>query len=174
MSSVVVVPYSAEWPAHFTAIREELIAAFSPIAVAIEHTGSTAVPGLSAKPVIDVLLGARVLTEIETRITALCDLGYEYVTKYEGAFPMRRYFVKSAPGSLRVHLHAVERSSMFWHEHVAFRDALRGDAALRDRYQALKLQLAADFAADKAAYSTAKGPFIQSVLAALPGRGQEG
>ncbi len=78
---------------------------------------------------------------------------------------MRRYFVKPAATSLRVHLHAVELGSLLWQEHLAFRDALRTDATLSSRYQSLKLRLAEEFAADKSAYTVAKGPFIRSVLA---------
>ncbi len=165
MPSVVVSPYSAEWPECFLAIRDELNAVFSPMAVAIEHIGSTSVPGLAAKPVIDVLLGAPSLAEVESKIEPLGGLGYAYIQKYEEMLPTRRYFVKSAAGSLRIHLHAVERGSRIWQEHLAFRAALRSDPTLRARYQSLKLQLAQEFADDKAAYSAAKDPFIQSILA---------
>lgn len=171
MSTVVVSPYSAEWPSCFRVIREELLAVISPIAVTVEHIGSTSVPGLAAKPVIDVLLGARSLAEVESNIEALGDLGYAYVKKYEDVLPMRRYFVKSPAASFRVHLHAVELGSHLWLEHLAFRDALRSDPALRARYQSLKLQLAHAFADDKAAYSAAKDPFVQSVIAAVLERG---
>lgn len=169
MSSVVVSPYSLAWPRYFLAIRDELSAVFSPLAVAIEHIGSTSVPGLAAKPVIDVLLGARSLAEVESRIEPLAALGYAYVRKYEEALPMRRYFVKSPAASFRIHLHAVERGARIWQQHLAFRDALRSDPALRERYRSLKLQLAQTFADDKAAYSAAKDPFIQSVLADVCG-----
>jgi GrpB-like predicted nucleotidyltransferase (UPF0157 family) len=167
MSRVVVSPYSAEWPIRFDAIREELHRGFAAVVVAVEHIGSTSVPGLAAKPVIDVLLGARTLAEIESKIGALDALGYVYVPKYERELPMRRYFVKLSAESLRIHLHAVEQGSRIWREHLAFRDALRADAGLRSRYQALKLRLAETHAEDKSAYTSAKDPFIRDVLAAL-------
>ena len=162
----VVSPYSAEWPDLFCGIREELFDVFSPLVVAIEHIGSTSVPGLAAKPVIDVLLGAQSLRDIESRIGPLGERGYAYVSKYEREIPMRRYFVKPPGASLRVHLHGVELGSRIWREHLAFRDALRGDADLRAQYQTLKLRLAEEFAGDKSGYTDAKGPFIQSVLVA--------
>ena len=171
MSTVVVSPYSAEWPKCFLAIRDELSAVFSPMAVTIEHIGSTSVPGLAAKPVIDVLLGAPSLADVESKIEALGVRGYVYVKKYEDVLPMRRYFVKAPAASFRVHLHAVERGSRISQEHLVFRDALRSDPALRARYESLKLQLAQAFADDKAAYSAAKDPFVQSVIAAVLGRG---
>lgn len=150
----------------FRDIREELLGVLSPLVVAIEHIGSTSVPGLAAKPVIDVLLGAQSLTYIESRIDPLGERCYAYVSKYEREIPMRRYFVKPADASLRVHLHGVEIGSPIWREHLAFRDALRGDPDLRLQYQTLKLRLADEFADDKSAYPGAKGPFIRSVLEA--------
>ena len=163
----VVSPYSAEWPGFFRGIREELLDVFPPLVVSIEHIGSTSVPGLSAKPVIDLLLGAQSLTDIESRIDPLGQRGYAYVSKYEREIPMRRYFVKPPGVSLRVHLHGVEIGSPIWREHLAFRDALRGDPDLRLQYQTLKLRLAEEFADDKSAYTDAKGPFIRAVLAAV-------
>lgn len=162
----VVSPYSAEWPDLFRGIREELLGVFSPIVVVVEHIGSTSVIGLAAKPVIDVLLGAQSLTDIESRIGPLGEHGYAYVSKYEREIPMRRYFVKPPTTSLRVHLHGVEIGSPIWREHLAFRDALRGDADLCLQYQTLKLRLAEEFSGDKSGYTDAKGPFIRSVLAA--------
>lgn len=167
MSTVVISPYSAEWPRHFRAVREELLAVFAPAAIAVEHVGSTAVPGLAAKPVIDVLLGAGALADVEAKIARLGERGYAYVPKYERELPLRRYFVKPAAALPRIHLHAVELGSRFWREHLAFRDALRADPALRTGYEALKLRLARKFADDKSAYTEAKGPFIRSAVAAV-------
>lgn len=164
MPAVVVQPYSADWPRHFDAVRNELRGVFTSVDVAIEHIGSTSVPALAAKPVVDVLIGAPSLAHIEHRITLLSALGYEYVAKYEAELPMRRYFVKSPMLSPRIHVHAVVTGSTIWREHLAFRAALRTNAALRSEYQELKLQLAARFADNKAAYTEAKDPFIKAVL----------
>lgn len=120
-----------------------------------------------AKPVIDVLLGSASLRDIELRIDSLGAAGFEYVSKYESEIPMRRYFVKQPANSLRIHVHGVVEGSDLWLKHLAFRDALRNDAALREEYQALKLRLAREFAQDKAAYTDAKAPFIRSVLASI-------
>ena len=174
MPTVILTPYSPDWPNQFHAIREELLSAFAPTVVTIEHIGSTSVPGLAAKPVLDVLLGASSLADIESKIKPLSEIGYSYVPKYEREIPMRRYFVRSSATSLRVHLHAVELDSRIWQEHLAFRDRLRADANLRSEYQALKLRLAEEFADDKAAYTAAKGPFIQAVLANVFARSDAG
>lgn len=165
--SFVVAPCSPAWPQLFIARRDELRGAFASTPVEIEHIGSTAVPGLSAKPVIDILVGATSLADIEDRIPALQDAGYAYVSKHETVIPMRRYFVRSNPDCLRVHVHGVVRGSDLWNDHLAFRDALRADAALRRRYESLKLELARQYAHDKSAYTDAKGPFILETMAAL-------
>ena len=166
MSAVVLLPWSDAWPAYFQTIRAELTDAFAPDAVAVEHIGSTSVPGLAAKPVLDVLLGTRSLAEIEANISRLEALGYDYVARHEKVLPERRYFVKAPTDALRVHVHGVVQGSSIWRAHIAFRDALRTDADLCARYQILKIKLAAEHAADKTAYTDAKAPFIQSVLAA--------
>lgn len=165
MSRIVISEYSKDWPAAFTREHDLLVQAFDPIAVTVAHIGSTAVPGLVAKPVIDILLGAASLAAIESRIGQLDAIGYGYITKYERDIPLRRYFVKNCAPTCRVHLHAVQRGSRVWNDHLAFRDILRSDSAVRSQYEALKVGLADEFAQDKAAYTAAKDPFIKAALA---------
>jgi GrpB-like predicted nucleotidyltransferase (UPF0157 family) len=170
---VVVAPASSDWPLAFEAVRREILRAFDGEAVAVAHAGSTAVPGLDAKPIIDVLLGAASLSTIEAHIGALAREGFAYVPEHEDAMPMRRYFVRAADaasGRLRVNLHAVVEGSTFWREHLAFRDALRADASLVARYAALKHALAARHRHDRPAYTDAKAPFIRAVVDAATGR----
>ena len=167
ISTVHIAAYSPQWPQVFAQLRGRLLRAFAGEAATVEHIGSTAVPGLSAKPVIDVLLGAASLAVIEARIEALAAQGFEYIPKHERVLPQRRYFVARPPGGLRVHLHGVVEGEPLWRAHLDFRDALRSDAQLRARYLALKRRLAAEHADDKAAYTEAKGPFIREVLAML-------
>lgn len=162
--AVVIESYSPQWPLQFERERERLVAAFAGDLVQVEHIGSTAVPGLGAKPVIDILLGAASLAAIEARIAALGAIGYRYVPEFEATLPQRRYFSKPAGAGAAVHLHAVESGGTFWREHVAFRDALRRDGALRDGYLALKQRLALQFGSDRAGYTDAKAGFIRAVL----------
>ena len=165
MSAVIVAPYCPQWPLRFAEVRAELLAAFASSAIEVEHIGSTAIPGLAAKPIIDVLLGANELAIIESKISTLGDLGYEYISKYQGEFPNRRYFVRPAGSSPRVNVHAVALGSTFWQEHLTFRNVLRSDASLVAQYEQLKLRLATKFAHDRPSYTEAKAPFIQAVLA---------
>jgi GrpB-like predicted nucleotidyltransferase (UPF0157 family) len=165
MNAVVLSPYSNLWPDQFERIREDMLRVFADESIDVQHIGSTSVPGLCAKPVIDALLGAQSLAKIEAKIEALQALGYRYVSKYEDELPMRRYFVRDAGCErLRIHLHGVVRDANLWREHLAFRDALRVDAALRDRYARLKTELAERYAHDKSAYTDAKAPFIRDII----------
>src|SRR5882672_7534112 len=92
--SVVIVPHSSVWVVEFERERQALLSAFAPRQFIIEHIGSTAVRGLPAKPIIDIMLGAATLSEIEACTNEICSLGYEYIAEYECEIPERRYFVK--------------------------------------------------------------------------------
>ena len=169
--AVVVMPWSSGWQTAYARVREELLPWFPPGSVRIEHIGSTAVDGLCAKPVLDLLLGAPALAVIETAIPALAALGYDYIRRHEQELPERRYFVRPADdgrGRMRVHLHGVVEGSPIWRQQLHFRDSLRADPELCGQYAALKRQLAEVHAADKSAYQAAKAPFIQAVLAGAP------
>ena len=163
-SSVEIVSYRADWPRVFEAERTALAGIFPPSAFRIEHVGSTAVPGISAKPIIDILVGAGSLAEIEARIPAMEALGYQYVPEHEAVLPQRRFLGKPKVHPRRFHVHAVEIDNRFWAEHLLFRDALRADRGLAADYSALKIELAARFGDDREAYTDAKAPFIRAVL----------
>ncbi len=165
MQSVTLVPYQSLWPAQFGEVAAELALSFAGVPARIEHIGSTSVPGLCAKPVLDVLLGVRDLSAVETHAGALASLGYAYRPEYEVEIPHRRYFVRPEGRLPRVHLHAVVQGGRLWVSHLAFRDALGTDPALRLEYAALKRELADRYRHDKAAYTDAKAPFIAGVLA---------
>jgi Uncharacterized conserved protein len=168
MSQINIHSYSSDWPSHFDRVKVDLLAIFFDRHVQIEHIGSTSVPGLAAKPIIDVLLGADSLPVIELKTPKLQARGYQYIARYETDLPMRRYFFKpEEPGLLRVNLHAVVLRSTFWLEHIAFRDALRSSASVLADYSSLKSELAARHPDDMPAYTAAKTPFIRSTLTSL-------
>jgi GrpB-like predicted nucleotidyltransferase (UPF0157 family) len=166
--SIELSPYSPMWPVVFDIERERLTGIFGADAVLIEHIGSTAVPGLGAKPIIDILLGAPTLAVIERHIPGLTESGYRYVREFEQAIPGRRFFVKKDGHPGYFHLHAVVYDTAFWREHVAFRDLLRADPVYVERYWRLKNALASRFRYDREAYANAKTDFIRNALA---GRG---
>lgn len=164
-SRIVVSGYSPEWPGAFAIERARLLAILTGGTYVVEHIGSTAVPGLAAKPVIDIMVGAESLAAIERHAQALADHGYAYVPQHEGGLPQRRYFEKLEDGTHVAHVHAVVINTPFWVQHLAFRDALRANADVAARYGALKRRLAVEHAGDREAYTRAKASFIRSVLA---------
>ena len=165
--SVMVVAYDPGWPLRFERERAELSAVFAGAEATIEHIGSTAVPGLGAKPIIDIMLGVPRLIDVEGRIAALETLGYEYVQKYENQLPDRRYFRKPRLGPRACHLHCVVRGSAFWVRHLAFRDYLRAHPDAAAAYYELKRELAVR--CGKEEYTDAKSPFIEGILASALG-----
>lgn len=162
---VVIADYSRRWPRLFEQERDRLADVFADVAVRIEHIGSTSVPGLAAKPIIDILLGAPSLSAIEARIAGVEALGYEYVPEFEVDLPDRRYFRRPRTLPRRYHLHATVTGGHFWRRHICFRDRLRDDPAIAARYEGLKRRLAELHRYDVGAYTDGKTEFIERVIA---------
>lgn len=161
---VEIVPYDPAWPARFESEKAILLGIFRSVSVQVEHVGSTAVPGLGAKPVIDILLGVNDLADVEARIPDLAAADYEYVQRYEAEFPERRLFAKPRQRPRAYHLHAVERSTAFWRRHLLFRNFLRRRPDVASDYCELKRRLAADYGTDRDGYARAKTAFIEAAL----------
>jgi GrpB-like predicted nucleotidyltransferase (UPF0157 family) len=160
---VHLVDYDPSWPRQFEAEREQLLGVLRPwIAGPVEHVGSTAIPRLSAKPIIDIMVAVRSLVDSRPAIDALTVLSYRY-------FPHRadvmHWFCKPSPSVRTHHLHLVPFQSPLWRERLLFRDYLRIHPETAAEYDALKRRLARDHGSDREAYTDAKGPFVQRVLA---------
>jgi GrpB-like predicted nucleotidyltransferase (UPF0157 family) len=160
MSAVLLLPYDELWPREFAAEASRIEAACANLPLRLEHIGSTAIPGLSAKPVIDILAGVPPKANRTPYIAAFRQLGYEHRGSY--GVPGRNYFVRGSPRSH--HVHMVSWSSALWRDHIAFRDYLREHPDVAREYDVLKRQLAVTFADDKPAYTNAKAPFVRAVL----------
>jgi GrpB-like predicted nucleotidyltransferase (UPF0157 family) len=133
-----------------------------------EHVGSTAVRGLAAKPIIDLMAGVASLDDAESATPLLAPHGWHLVPPDLDERPWRRFFVKVADGRRRTHLHLMRTGTARWTEQIAFRDALIADATLRAEYAALKHTLSETFRDDREAYTNAKAAFIQRVLDVHP------
>jgi GrpB-like predicted nucleotidyltransferase (UPF0157 family) len=138
-----VVPYDDRWPDTFRMETDHLVHILEPGAISIHHIGSTSVPGLCAKPVIDILVEAPDLAAVDQ---AAPDLERRrYMAKGEYGIPGRRYFSRPAtPSESKVHIHAFRRGSAHVERHLQFRDYLRAHPTVAARYCALKQRLAAD------------------------------
>lgn len=162
---VVIALYDPTWPRQFEDERGRLAGVFAEVDAHIEHVGSTAVPGLAAKPIIDIMVGLAGLAQAEAQIGALLGAGYHYVPEYEDELPNRRYFRKPTLRPRTHHLHCVVVGSEFWVTHLAFRDYLRAHPSRALEYGRLKRELARVHGSDKRAYTEAKSSFIEAMLA---------
>lgn len=173
---IAVVPYSPRWPEIFLAEVASLRAILpARLVLRIEHIGSTAVPGLAAKPIIDVLVGVTDLAEARRVIVPLLAAqGYEYLwrpTHGDDGPPWYAWFIKRDPttGARTHHVHMVETGPAFaehW-ERLLFRDYLIAHPDVAQQYGDLKQRLAATYPRDRAAYTRAKSDFIMRAMAAV-------
>lgn len=168
---IVLTEYDPDWPQQFARERERIWRAVGQHLLVIEHIGSTSVPGLAAKPVIDILAGLRSLDEAPECVAPLAALGYAYVPEYEAELPERRYFHRLVDGQHTHHLHMAQTDSRFWRVQLLFRDYLRSHPETAQAYAALKWRLAEQYRHDRAAYTDAKSEFILGVLARAEAEG---
>ena len=160
---VQVVGYDAIWPLKFEAEQAALQECIGPwVTAGIHHVGSTSVPGLVAKPVIDILVGVESLDQSRPCIEQVAARSYLY---WPYRTDVMHWFCKPGPVHRTHHLHLVPAGSPRYQDELAFRDTLRADVALASRYAALKQDLATRFRHDREAYTERKAPFIREVLA---------
>jgi GrpB-like predicted nucleotidyltransferase (UPF0157 family)/predicted nucleotidyltransferase len=160
---VRIAPYDPSWPDRFEAEKALLERTIGPwVTGGIHHVGSTAVPGLVAKPVIDMLVGVKDLASSRECFERLAKLNYQYA-------PYRaeemHWFCKPNPAHRTHHLHLVPTGSLRYRAELAFRDRLRARPDVARRYQRLKEQLAVEHRDDREAYTEAKQGFIAEALA---------
>jgi GrpB-like predicted nucleotidyltransferase (UPF0157 family) len=130
----------------------------------IQHVGSTAVPGLAAKPILDLMAGCTDLDRAPEIAAALAGSGWHYVPPELDEQPYRRFFVHVVAGHRHAHLQLMRPDSERWQRQLDFRERLRADPGLRDGYAALKRQLASAHAEDREAYTRAKSGFVDRAL----------
>jgi GrpB-like predicted nucleotidyltransferase (UPF0157 family) len=160
--TVRVVACDDTWPATYAAeiARMSPAIAAAGLALALEHTGSTAVPGLAAKPIIDILAGLQHESDRTNAIKALEAAGYRH--SGEQGIAGRNFFRRGEPR--QYHLHLTMEGSDFWNDHRAFREWLRSHPDAMREYASLKHALAAKYPADREAYIEGKTTFVERVL----------
>jgi GrpB-like predicted nucleotidyltransferase (UPF0157 family) len=153
---IIICDYDVRWPAEFERLSQRAASAVGDLAVAIEHIGSTAVTGLAAKPVIDLVVVVAP-GDVDEAIEKLVGTGYAHLGNLgvEG-----REAFRVPAGEARHHLYVSPTDSAELQAQLAFRDRLRADARLAADYEALKRALAAQFRDDRAAYTDAKTEFV--------------
>lgn len=168
MPSITLVEYDPEWPALFEQERRRILDVAGEYIEDVQHVGSTSVPALGAKPVIDIMIGLRDFALVERCIGPLEALGYEYLG--ENGIPDRHFF-RNPPGQSwegrKFNVHMVKKGDYEWRRHILFRDYLRAHLEAAQEYYALKQALAARYADNPDAYMLypdAKTDFVASIL----------
>lgn len=162
MTEVKVVPHDPRWRDAFHAEAKRVAAALGAEVVAIHHVGSTAIPGIHAKPVIDLLVEVAELAGVDVRVPAMASLGYEAMGEY--GIPGRRYFRRDDGEGTRTHnLHAFLAGSAEVERHLAFRDYMIAHPDAARAYGELKRKLAAQHPRSMDAYMDGKDGFIREM-----------
>ena len=157
---VHVAPHDPGWSAEFMVEEARIRSVLGAMATAVHHIGSTAIPGIFAKPIIDILLEVADIQKLDSRSSELGDLGYE--AKGEFGIAGRRYFRKESATGVRTHqIHAFKRGSPAVERHLAFRDYIIAHPNIAQSYSLLKQRLAAAHPNDIEAYVDGKDSFIK-------------
>ncbi|MFR9780588.1 GrpB family protein [Micromonospora sp. MS34] len=163
VAAVRISDYDPAWPQRYAAESARITEVLTPRLVAIEHVGSTAVPGMAAKPIIDMLVAVPTYDDFPDVVRRLHRIGYRYTPESETSDPDRRVFRKGPDDITRMrshHLHLTAEGSRYWRRLIAFRDHLRRHPAEADAYVRLKRALAARYADDSARYTDGKHGFV--------------
>lgn len=162
MSKVEVVPHDPHWRDAFEAEAKQFAAALGDNVVAVHHIGSTAIPNIYAKPVVDLLVEVRDITAVDERSTAMYSLGYEVMGEY--GIRGRRYFRKDDRAGTRTHqIHTFAAGSAQVERHLAFRDYMIAHPEDARRYSELKRKLAEEHPQSMDDYMDGKDGFIKEI-----------
>jgi GrpB-like predicted nucleotidyltransferase (UPF0157 family) len=157
---VRLVEYTPEWKECFELEKTALQASLGSIVLEIQHVGSTSIPGMISKPIVDIAIAVNDFEEAKACIPLIERLGYEY--RGELGIPRRHYFTKGNPRLFHIHINEIE--SREWQDQLLFRDYLRRNRGLAEEYAELKRQLALQYPHDRGAYLDGKADFIQRVI----------
>ena len=158
---IVIVDYDPHWPEHFEVLLSRIAPVLSPLAAAIEHVGSTAIPGLAAKPIIDVDVLLHSAADLPKAIARLATLGYLH--RGDLGIPGREAF-RPLPSDPPHHLYVCVPECLEYTRHITFRDHLRTHREDAQAYERLKCTLAGRYGNDREAYNQAKAEFVEAIL----------
>jgi GrpB-like predicted nucleotidyltransferase (UPF0157 family) len=162
LQNIVVVPYDSGWPQKFQREAQKITAILGQELISIHHIGSTAIPGMKAKPIIDILSVVRNIEVVETFNSAMKQLGYE--PEGECGIPGRRLFFKGGDWHRTHHVHTFEPNHVEVAQVLGFRDYLIAHPEQAQRYADLKVRLAEQFPHDISSYRAGKAGFIMKAI----------
>ena len=157
---VRLVEYDVQWPELFIAEEQRIRDRCGTLTLGLEHIGGTSIPGMCAKPILDIAAGRPPEASIQDYVDALRQAGYEH--RGERGVAGREYFRRGAPRAF--HIHLVEHGGSLWRDYLAFRDYLRGHVDAAREFADVKRALAARFSRDREAYMTAKSSHVLEIL----------
>lgn len=159
--------YQPEWHQIFLQTKKELLKEIGDLVMDIQHVGSTAIPGIPAKPILDIAIAIDAKDHLKDIIVKLEDLGYEYRgdSREDGG---QLFVMNIGPGVRSKHVHIVLQDDPQWQNYLRFRDTLIARPDLSREYTALKASLATQFPQDRKSYTSGKHQFIRSVLEGMP------
>ena len=160
---VVIVDYDPEWPFLFAVERDRLREALGEGADRIDHVGSTSVPGLAAKPIVDIQISVASFEPADTYDEPLRRLGYGSRPDDE---PAHRFYKYLEDGTTRFHVHVCETGKDWESDHLLFREFLKANPVIAEKYAEMKREKANRFADDRHAYWDAKAPHIEGIMTA--------
>ncbi len=164
LEEVRIFPHDPNWPEQYEMEKARLVALFPDAFLSLEHVGSTAVPGMEAKPIIDMMGGVRSIEEADALLPKLCQNGYCTSAEFNATLVDQRWLMRHALGHRTHHLHLVIHNGDEWQRKLAFRNSLRTYQDVARRYQELKSKLAEAMGADREAYTSAKTAFVEEVV----------
>ena len=158
-----IVPHDPAWKRKFADEADRISLALGQNVVAIHHIGSTAIPNIVSKPIIDITVEVSRVDGVDDRAKRMSDVGYEFLGEY--GICGRRYFRRSGPdGHRAIHVHCFESGSEQVSRHIAFRDFLLAHPTRAQEYSDLKSRLIADGVTTSGQYQALKAPFIEAIL----------
>ena len=160
-ATITIQDYDPRWPAQFATLRARFATVLNGLTETIEHIGSTAVPELAAKPIIDIDVLLKPAVALPVIISRLASLGYEH-QGYLGIIGRETFRIPK--NDIAHHLYVCPHGSLEYARHIAFRDYLRAHIEDANAYAALKRKLAARFATDREAYTQGKSEFVEQIL----------
>ena len=161
---VIIAEYDHQWPILYAEEERLILGVVGHRVLVVEHIGSTAVPGLGAKPIIDMMAGVHRPSDADDCVPLLREIGYTDVTP-EPEDPDGYYCLGKGPHRVGYHLHLARFMSDHWEKHLLFRDYLRAHPEVAQQYYEVKKKLATTYRSDRETYTEAKTSFIESVIA---------
>ncbi len=162
--TVKLLPFNRNWAKSFEREKKYLVSKLKDLVIDIQHIGSTSIPGMTAKPIVDIAIGVKTMEGSKKYIKILENVGYKFINNF-GNLNTHLFFVKGEESNRTHYIHLIKHQGKIWEHYIFFRDHLSKNKSAAKKYVSLKQKLAAQFADNRKLYTAAKGSFIKSIFA---------